>query len=169
MDTNDLMALKALTEKSDMSSYEQAMLIEKASRRPSNAALWGVGLGVFGGVAAIGAWIFGGTYANARARGNCDLINAYANHSQQMENLLASHFANERQERVSNQAAVNKTIIDITSGALAGSASNSSAWANAESQIVANALTGVTSRCPTPVSLYSAPQPCACPNSGCNC
>lgn len=169
MDTNDLMALKALTERSDMSSYEQAMLMDKTSRRPSSAALWGIGLGVFGSVAAVGAWIFGGTYANAKARGVCDLIGAHANHSQQMETLLATTLANERQERIGTQAATNKTIIDITSGALAGSTASSTAWANAESQIVANALTGVTSRCPTPVSLYSAPQPCACPNSGCGC
>lgn len=57
--------------------------------------------------------------------------------------------------------------VDVRTGAFAGAGSN--ALAQAEAQIVSNALTGVTQRCPMPVSLYSAPQPCACPNScGCN-
>ena len=61
-------------------------------------------------------------------------------------------------------------MVDVRTGAQANAFSN--AFANAESQIVADALSGRSEIYPQRVSLYSAPAPCPCPASnpcGCGC
>lgn len=157
MTAEEMLALKSITEKGGLSPYETQMLIEKSAKRPSNAAITGLVLG--GGALAltIGGWIFNGLYTQAKANGN-----------QRAIDILAAQALNERNERV-NQ---NPRLVDYVnvqtgaaSGAFAGAGSN--AFAQAEAQIVANALTGRSQMCPTPVALYSAPQPCGC-SSGCN-
>ena len=102
-----------------------------------------------------------------------------ANGAQQANSLLASNLNQlttlvlaERTSREGWQNANSPSIrnyVDIQTGALAGAgaSSTSNALAQAEAQIVANALTGVSQRCPTPVALYSAPQPCNCPATNC--
>lgn len=102
-----------------------------------------------------------------------------ANGAQQANSILASNLNQlttlvlaERTSREGWQNANSPSIrnyVDIQTGALAGAgaSSTSNALAQAEAQIVANALTGVSQRCPTPVALYSAPQPCNCPATNC--
>ena len=150
-----MLALKSITEKGGLSPYEQQMLIEKSAKRPSNAAITGLVIGSGALVLSIGGWIFNGLYSAARAKGN-----------QRAIDILATQALAERNERIGQ----NPRLVDYvnvqtgaSAGAFAGSASN--AFAQAEAQIVANALTGRSQMCPQPVALYSAPTPCGCPGS----
>ena len=146
------------------------------------AATTGIGLaaGLGGGallLAIAAAWGVNNA-SKARAKGNENAINLVNANLAQMANLQMAETQNRQAalaaERVSRETWQNyhapstTQYVDVktSSGAFAGAGSN--ALAQAEAQIVSNALTGVTQRCPTPVSLYSAPQPCSCPNS-CGC
>lgn len=131
-------------------------------------AATGIGLAAgLGGAALLGVLAIGwgvNQASKARAKGNETTMNAIANNL----NQLSTYALAERTSRENWQNAHAPTLtqyVDVRTGAFAGSNSASNALAQAEAQIVSNALTGVTSRCPTPVSLYSAPQPCACPGS----
>lgn len=168
IEANDLLALKSLNEGSDMSSFEGFMVADKNSRHPSGTSIAAITIGSAALLAGIGAWVFGGVYANQGARGNARLIEANQMHTNQMLTLLAANQNNDRAERVAYQNAANKTVVDIVSGATATSSSNSAsnAYAQAEAQIVSNALTGASQLCPKPVTIYSAPQPCDCPCRG---
>lgn len=132
------------------------------------AATTGIGLAAgLGGGALIAALVVGwglNQASKARSRAAENLANANMNYINQ---LSAFAFA-EKKAREDWQTANSPTIrqyVDVQTGAFAGAGSASNAFAQAEAQIVSNALTGVTQRCPTPVSLYSAPQPCGCPGS----
>ena len=109
--------------------------------------------------------------SKARQEGNKNTLDAL---TQNVQNLTSFAF-NERASREAWQNHHMPTIgqfVDVRTGSQAVSNSVSSAYANAESQIVADALTGRSQICPQAVSLYSAPQPCACPASnpcGCGC
>jgi hypothetical protein len=132
----------------------------------------GIGLaaGLGGGALLLAiAGIWGVNQASkARAKSAENLANANMNYINQVSALTLA----ERTSRESWQNSHAPTLtqyVDVRSGALAGAGSTSNALAQAEAQIVANALTGVSTRCPQPVALYSAPMPCGCPNScGCN-
>lgn len=137
-----------------------------------NVATTGIGLAAgLGGAALLGVFAIGwGLNQASKARANgANQVNSLLNSNlTQLSNLVMA----ERQSRETwqHQHAPSMTqYVDVQTGAgaFAGANSSSSALAQAEAQIVANALTGVTQRCPTPVSLYSAPQPCACPASNC--
>ena len=146
------------------------------------AATTGIGLGAgLGGAALVAALVVGwgiNQASKARSKGNENAINLVNANLAQMANLQMAETQNRQAalaaERVSRETWQNyhapstTQYVDVktSSGAFAGAGSN--ALAQAEAQIVSNALTGVTQRCPTPVSLYSAPQPCSCPNS-CGC
>ena len=155
MTAEEMLALKSITEKGGLSPYEQQMLIEKSAKRPSNAAITGLVLGGGALLVAVGGWIFNGVYTNAKAHGN-----------QRAIDILATQALAERNERIGQ----NPRLVDYvnvqtgaSAGAFAGSASN--AFAQAEAQIVANALTGRSQMCPTPVALYAPQQACSCPGS----
>ena len=171
MTAEEIMAMKAMSDGTDMSSYEHFMVAEKSARRPSGTSIAAITIGSAALLAGIGAWVFGGVYANAKACGNAQLIGANQAHTQQMLTLLATNAANERAERVNQLNLSNKTIVDIISGAtsLAGANASSAALAQAEASLLTQSLLGNMNQCPQKVSLYSAPQPCGCPVScGCN-
>lgn len=163
MTAEDIMAMKAMSDGTDMSSYEHFKIANDSAKRPSGTSIAAITIGSAALLTGIGAWIFGGVYAAQGAKA-----------SQRDIDRLAQLAIAERAERVNYQGAVNKTIIDISSGALAGATSaalagansSSNAYSQAEAQIVADRLTGRSQLCPTPVSLYSSPQPCGCP---CSC
>lgn len=142
---------------SDLSSYEVAKLAYNESRRPNNSTMWALGLGVFGAVAAAGAWIFSGVYASQSSKA-----------AQRDIDRLATSALSERNERVANQNIVNKTVLDIASGAYANAYSTSTAQALAL-QTVGGSYNGLPTGGTIPVSLWQAPQACCCPNPcGCN-
>lgn len=156
--------------------------------RRDGMAATGIGLAAgLGGAALIGvaAVAFGLNQASkARAEGAMQANTLLTNNLNQLTQLAIAEKTSreaailaERNSREGWQTAHAPTIrqyVDVQTGAGAfagaGSNSTSNALAQAEAQIVANALTGVSQRCPTPVALYSAPQPCGCPatNSCCN-
>ena len=155
MTAEEMLALKSITEKGGLSPYEHQMLIEKSAKRPSNAAITGLVLGGGALLVAVGGWIFNGVYTNAKAHGN-----------QRAIDILATQALAERNERIGqNPRLVDYVNVQTSAGAGAFSGSASNAFAQAEAQIVANALTGRSQMCPQPVALYSAPTPCGCPGS----
>lgn len=142
-------------------------------------ATTGVGLaaGLGGGallLAIAGMWGLNQA-SKARSRAAENAVNLVNSNLAQMASLQIAETQNRQAaiaaERVSREtwqnyhAPTTTQYVDIrtSSGSFAGAGSN--ALAQAEAQIVSNALTGVTQRCPTPVTLYSAPQPCPCPSS----
>jgi hypothetical protein len=180
MEVNDLMTLKAL-ENNGLSPYEQYKVGHMQSKRPSGVGIAGLVLGTVGTAAAIGAWIFGPTYASAKASqakeaatAAKELASVQIAASQRQIDQLTNLFAAERQERISGDVTLNQTITDTVSGSQQGTltaqqAAELSAVNSVMSQTYSDFVTGRASLNPTPVSLYSAPQPCACPNScGCN-
>ena len=156
MTAEDLMAMKAMSANTDMSSYEHFMMAEKTAKRPSGTSIAAITIGSAALLTGIGAWIFGGVYAAQGSKAN-----------QRDIDRLAQLAIAERAERVNQQPRMIDYVnvqTGATANALAGA--GASAYAQAEAQIVADRLTGRSQMCPQPVALYSAPQPCGCPCNG---
>lgn len=192
MDLNDFMTMKALSGGSDHSSYETYMIAEKQSRRPSTVAVTGLALGSIGLIAGIGAWVFGGVYANAKGNQAKEAANtafalANANHTntlaliqQQQTNTnatidrLINAIHREADQRIACDVTLTNTVTDSVSGSQQGTLTAQQAAELAASQATqqvmqqtfTDAVTGRSSLNPTPVTIYSAPSPCGCPN-GC--
>lgn len=91
----------------------------------------------------------------------------------QLTQLLAA----ERNERIQGDVTLTNTVNDSVSGSQSGQLTAlqqaelaaSQATQQVMTQTYSDFVTGRASLNPTPVSLYSAPQPCACPASGCGC
>ena len=137
-------------------------------------AATGIGLaaGLGGGALLLAiAGIWGINQASkARARGMENVNNALTNNLNQLASLaLAERTSRETWQNRHAPSISQYVDVQTGAGAFAGAGVNSTsnALAQAEAQIVANALTGVSQRCPTPVALYSAPQPCGCPATNC--
>ena len=128
-----------------LTPYESFMMSEKVGRRSSGNAVAGLVLGSVGTALAVGAWIFGPIFGNAKSNGVRDLAAAqFAANNQQIAQL-ANLLGTERAERVAQGTTISQTITDSISGQQSST------------------LTGRSSLNPTPVSIYSAPQPCGCP------
>jgi len=67
LEMNDLMMLRGMDSKEGLSPYEQYMVGYKQSKKPSGVAIAGLTVASVGAAAAIGAWIFGPLYGNAKA------------------------------------------------------------------------------------------------------
>ena len=174
MEMNDFLTLQAMA-KEGLSPYEQYKVgYLQQKNHTSGVGIAGLVLGTVGTAAAIGAWIFGPTYSNAKANGIRDLANARYDATQNTLGQLTSLLAAERQERIAGDVTLTNTVNDSVSGSQQGTltaqqAAELSAVNSVMSQTYADFVTGRASLNPTPVSLYSAPQPCACPASGCGC
>ena len=68
LEMQDLMALKSMGSEGGMTPYEQYMVGYKQSKRPSGVAIAGLTVASVAAAAGVTAWIFGGTYANAKAK-----------------------------------------------------------------------------------------------------
>lgn len=180
MEMNDLMTLKAL-EKDGLSPYEQVKLDHMAARsHTSGIGVAGLVLGTVGAAAAVGAWIFGPTYANAKSNqakevaiAAKEIANVQIAASQRQIDQLTNLLASERSERLQGDYTISQTITDTVSGQQASTltaqqAADLSAVQSVMNQTYSDFVTGRASLNPTPVSLYSAPQPCNCPGCGCN-
>ena len=161
-----------MTSRWGLSPYESFMMSEKVNRRSSGNAVAGLVLGSVGTALAVGAWIFGPIFGNSKANGVRDLAAAQfaANNQQiaQLTNLLGT----ERAERVAQGVTLTQTVNDTVSGSqqsalTAQQAAELSSIQNVMQQTYSDFVTGRASLNPTPVSIYSAPQPCGCPG-GCN-
>ena len=182
MDTNDLMTIKALSESNSMSPYEQFKVQHmQAKSHTSGVGVAGLVLGTVGTAIGVGAWIFAPLYGNAKANqakevaiAAKEIANIQNGATQRQLDQLTNLFAAERQERIAGDVTLNQTITDTVSGSQQGSltaqqAAELSSVNSVMQQTYSDFVTGRASLNPTPVSLYSAPQPCSCPNScGCN-
>ena len=178
---NDLMMLKGL-DKEGLSPYEQYKVGHMQTKsHTSGIGVAGLVLGTVGTAAAIGAWIFGPTYASAKSNqakeaaiAAKELANVQIATSQRQIDQLTNLFAAERSERINGDFTLNQTITDTVSGQQASTltaqqAAELSAVNSVMQQTYSDFVTGRASLNPTPVSLYSSPQPCSCPASGCGC
>lgn len=178
---NDFMTMKAL-ENNGMSPYEQMKVGFMQNRHhTSGIGVAGLVLGTVGAAAAIGAWIFAPLYGNAKANQAKEVaisakeLAAFQNNATQRQlDQLTSLFAAERQERIAGDVNLTNTVNDTVSGSQQGTltaqqAAELSAVNSVMQQTYSDFVTGRASLNPTPVSLYSAPQPCGCPATGCGC
>ena len=154
-----------------LSPYENMKLNEMASRRPNGATVTGIVLGSVGLALGVGAWIFAPVFSNAKANGIRDLANARFDANNAQIAALTSLLGTERAERVAQGTTISQTITDTISGQqsstlTAQQAAELSSIQSLQQTLLTDAVTGRSSLNPTPVSIYSAPQPCGCP--GCN-
>lgn len=177
LDLQDLMTLKSMGNESGMTPYEQVKVgYMQNKHHTSGVGIAGLVLGTVGTAAAIGSWIFGPMYGNAKANQAKEVAiaakeqAALLNSSTQRQlDQLTNLFAAERQERINGDVTLNQTITDTVSGSLtAQQAAELSSVNSVMQQTYSDFVTGRASLNPTPVSIYAAPQPCACPGCGCN-
>ena len=182
MEMNDLLMMRGLDSKEGLTPYEQYKVgYLQQKQHTSGIGVAGLVLGTVGTAAAIGAWIFGPMYGNAKA-GQAkevaisakELANVQIAASQRQLDQLTNLFAAERAERIAGDVTLTNTVNDSVSGSqqsalTAQQAAELSAVNSVMQQTYSDFVTGRASLNPTPVSLYSAPQPCACPVSGCGC
>lgn len=182
MDMNDYLSVKAMENGHGLSPYEQYKVgFMQQKNHTSGIGVAGLVLGTVGTAAAIGAWIFAPIYGNAKANQAKEVavaakeIAALQNNATQRQlDQLTNLFAAERAERIAGDVTLTNTVNDSVSGSQQGTltaqqAAELSAVNSVMSQTYSDFVTGRASLNPTPVSLYSAPQPCACPASGCGC
>ena len=147
-------------------------------------AATGIGLAAgLGGAALLGVIAIGWGINQAslsRAKGAEQATNLLAANMNQLTQLAIAEKASREAailaERNSREGWQNyhapsiRNYVDVQTGALAGagalSNAQSSALAQAEANLLSNALMGNTS-CAQKVSLYSAPMPCGCPATNC--
>ena len=189
LDVNDLAMLKGMDQKGGLSPYEQFDMARHQAKKPSGVAIAGLTVASVGAAAAIGAWIFGPMYGNAKAgqakeaaqsakelaaaqyQAALQLLQTQNQNTQATIDRLIGTVAAERNERIAGDLNITTTINDTQSGQQAASQSQTTAIDNAVSQVMnqtfADAITGRSSLNATPVQIYSAPQPCGCPGCGC--
>lgn len=181
LEMNDLMALKSMGG-NEMTPYEQYKVgFMQSKQHTGGVAISGLVLGTVGTAIGVGAWLFGGMYGNAKAnqakevaQSAKELANVQIAASQRQIDQLTNLFAAERAERIAGDVTLTNTVNDSVSGSQQGTltaqqAAELSAVNSVMQQTYTDFVTGRASLNPTPVSLYSAPQPCNCPMSGCGC
>ena len=190
LDVNDLAMLKGMDQKGGLSPYEQFDMARHQAKKPSGVAIAGLTVASVGAAAAIGAWIFGPLYGNAKAgqakeaaqsakelaaaqyQAALQLLQTQNQNTQATIDRLIGSVAAERNERIAGDLNITTTINDTQSGQQAASQTQNTAVDNAVSQVMSqtfsDAITGRSSLNATPVQIYSAPQPCGCPG-GCGC
>ena len=193
LDANDLMMLKGMGTK-DLTPYEQVKLDYMSAKKPSNVAIAGLTVGVVGVVAGATAWIFGCMQASAKGKEAKEAAYAAkelaATQYTAALNLMNQQNANtnatldrvirglerETDARVAGDINLTNTVTDSQTGSQASQLTAakqaelaaSQATQQVMMQTFSDAVTGKSSLNPTPVMIYSAPQPCACPGCGCN-
>ena len=137
-----------------------------------------IGLGAAGlAVALVVGW--GVNQASkARAKAAEQQANLLSNNMNQLAQLQIAENQNRQKamadERVSRETWQNyhapstTQYVDVRTGAGAFAGAGSNAWAQAEAQILSNALSGRTQMCPQEVTLV-AKQNCGCPATNCGC
>ena len=190
LEINDLLTLKSMDQKGN-SPFEDYLVANKESKQANGATVTGLAISVGAALTAIGAWIFGGTYANGKAaqakeaaRSASELATAYNNSMIMLINQanastnsaidkLTALLASERNERIASDVTLNNSVTasqGASQGQLsaltASQAAELGAVQNAQNTLFTQALLGNLSECPQKVSLYSAPKPCGCP---CSC
>lgn len=154
-----------------LSPYEDYKIADMVSRKSNGGTVTALVLGSVGLAAALGAWVFGPMVSNSRANGVRDLANARYDATNAQIATLANLLGTERAERVAQGTTISQTITDSISGQqsstlTAQQAAELSSIQSLQQTLLTDAVTGRSSLNPTPVSIYSAPQPCGCPCNG---
>lgn len=166
---NDIMALKSL--ENNMSPYEQFKVGNMQTRNHrSGLGIAGLTVGVGAAVLAIAA----GAWAGSRAQNAKEVAIAKNDGLRDLVSTLAGTVAAERAERIAGDVTLTNTVNDSVQGSQQGTltaqqAAELSAVNSVMQQTYSDFVTGRASLNPQPVSLYSAPQPCGCPATGCGC
>ena len=184
LDANDLMMLRGMDSKEGLSPYEQVKLDHMAAKNHTGGvAVAGLVTGVAGVTIAATAWLFGGMYSNAKAKeaketaiAAKEIATLQNGATQRQLDQLTQLLAAERNERIQGDVTLTNTVNDSVSGSQSGQLTAlqqaelaaSQATQQVMTQTYSDFVTGRASLNPTPVSLYSAPQPCSCPGCGCN-
>lgn len=170
MDSSEMNMMRSM---GGFSPYEQMKLQNmQAKSRTSGIGIAGLVTAVGAAVAAVGV----GFYANTKANGVKSTAIAKNDGLRDLIQTLAGTVAAERAERIAQGLTVTQTINDTISGqqsaAQTAQLSQTSAVDNVVTQSMYqawnDAISGKSSPNPTPVMIYSAPQPCGCPGCGCN-
>lgn len=207
LDMNDLMAIRGIDRENDrygwgggygyrdhgysMTPYEQMKVSHMAAKRPSGVAVAGLAVGSVAVVTGIGAWIFGGMQASAKAKeaaqigiaakeqaamqynASTKLLESVNDNTQKSIDRIMRYVDNERRERIQGDVNITQSVSDTITGQQSASQSQAtsvenSAMATAYNQIISDRLTGRSSLDAQPVCIYSSPKPCDCPGCGCN-
>lgn len=208
LDMNDLMAIRGVDRYDDdrrygygrgyygdyghgsMSPYEQVKTAQMLSKRPSGVAVAGLTVGSAAALAAIGAWIFGGMQASAKAKeaaqigiaakeqaamqfqASTKLLDTVRDDTQRTIDRILANVDTERRERIQGDVNITQSVSDTITGQQSAAQNQStsvenSAMATAYNQIISDRLTGRSSLDAQPVCIYSSPKPCDCPGCGC--
>ena len=180
LELNDLMALKSMGNEGGMTPYEQYMVGYKQSKKPSGVAIAGLTVASVAAAAGITAWIFGGMQANAKgkeakeaAQAAKELAMAYYTGVDKRIDNIGALLESEVTRRINGDQTITQTITDTISGQQSAAQSQTQTTAidntmqNIMQTVLSDAITGRSSLNPTPVNIYSSPQPCGCPGCGC--
>ena len=168
----DYLEFKAL-QGDGMTPYEQFKTQHmQAKSHTRGLGIDGLTVGVGAAVLDIGSFELEGS----RAQNAKDFAVAKNDGLRDLVTTLASTVAAERSERINGDITLSQNITDSISGQQQGTHaqtnSQTTAIDNTMTQIMqqtlSDAITGRSSLNPTPVNIYSAPQPCGCPSCGCN-
>jgi hypothetical protein len=195
LDVNDLALLKSMNGGSELSAYEQVKLDHMTAKsHTGGVAVAGLVTGVTGLAVGATAWLFSGLFSNAKAnqakevaQGAKDLAAAQYQAALQLMNQQNANtnatldrvirgLERETDARVAGDINLTNTVTDSQTGSQASQLTAaqqaelaaSQATQQVMMQTFSDAVTGKSSLNPTPVMIYSAPQPCACPGCGCN-
>lgn len=195
LDVNDLALLKSMNGGSDLTPYESVKLDHMAAKgHTSGIAVAGLVTGVVGVTAGVTAWIFGGMQASAKGKeakeaaqsakeiaaaqyqATLNLMNQQAANTNATLDRVIRGLERETDARVAGDINLTNTVTDSQTGSQASQLTAaqqaelaaSQATQQVMMQTFSDAVTGKSSLNPTPVMIYSAPQPCACPGCGCN-
>ena len=206
LDMNDLMAIRGLDRDIDrnwgygygynhgygsMSPYEQMKVSHMAAKRPSGVAVAGLTVGAVAAAASIGAWIFGGMQASAKAKeaaqigiaakeqaamqfqASTKLLDTVRDDTQRTIDRILANVDNERRERIQGDYTISQTVTDTQSGSQQGTLSQAqqaelSAINSATASVTTGLLTGQYSQNPLKVVRVSGQRECPCDGCGCN-
>lgn len=209
LEMNDLMAIRGVDRYDDdrrygygrgyygdyghgsMSPYEQVKTAQMLSKRPSGVAVAGLTVGSAAALAAIGAWIFGGMQASAKAKeaaqigiaakeqaamqfqASTKLLDTVRDDTQRTIDRILANVDTERRERIQGDYTISQTVTDTQSGSQQGTLSQAqqaelSAINSATASVTTGLLTGQYSQNPLKVVRVSGQRECPCDGCGCN-
>ncbi len=177
LEMNDLMALKSMGNEGGMTPYEQVKVGYMQNKHyTSGIGVAGLVLGTVGTAAAIGAWIFGPMYGNAKANqakevaiAAKEIATLQNSATQRQLDQLTSLLAAERSERLQGDYTISQTITDTVSGSQQGQlTATQQAELSQAQQLMFGLSTGEYSKNPMRVVRVSGTRECPC-DSGCGC
>ena len=194
LEMQDLMALKSMGNEGSMTPYEQYKVGFMQAKKPSNAAITSLVIGSGALLVGVTGWVFAGMQASAKAgqakeaaqsakelaatqyTAALNLMNQQAANTNATLDRVIRGLERETDARVAGDINLTNTVTDSQTGSQASQLTAaqqaelaaSQATQQVMMQTFSDAVTGKSSLNPTPVMIYSAPQPCSCPGCGCN-